>query len=128
MFRRFVLLTAGLALVLVLALAAFAYWFLAGDGVRTSLESQATKWLGQSVRIGSASAQIFPRPAITLHDVRAGDPARLVLADIHMRLKEWDGVVVQLDDYLDEYPLASNRIRVRSVRNAAAEKLAKSTP
>ena len=54
--------------------------------------------------------------------------ARLVLADIHMRLKEWDGVVVQLDDYLDEYPLASNRIRVRSVRNAAAEKLAKSTP
>jgi hypothetical protein len=84
MFRRFVLLTAGLTLVLVLALAAFASWFLAGDGVRTSLESQATKWLGQSVRIGSASAQIFPRPAITLHDVRAGDPARLVLADVRV--------------------------------------------
>ena len=84
MFRRFLLLTTGVVLVLVLALAAFAYWFLAGDGVRTSLESQATSWLGHPVRIGSASAQIFPRPAITLRDVRVGDPVRLVLADVRV--------------------------------------------
>jgi tetratricopeptide (TPR) repeat protein len=50
--------------------------------------------------------------------------ARLALADIYIQLKEWDSVVVQLDEYLDEVPYAPNRVRIRSVRNAAAEKLA----
>jgi tetratricopeptide (TPR) repeat protein len=49
--------------------------------------------------------------------------ARLALAEIYIQLKEWDGVVVQLDEYLDEVPYAQNRVRIRSVRNAAAEKL-----
>jgi Tfp pilus assembly protein PilF len=53
--------------------------------------------------------------------------ARLALAEIYIRLKEWDGVVVQLDEYLDQYPFAPNRARVRSVRNAAAERLTSST-
>lgn len=54
--------------------------------------------------------------------------ARLVLAEIYLRLKEWDGVVVQLDDYLEQLPFAPNRARIRSVRTAAAEKLTSSTP
>jgi len=49
--------------------------------------------------------------------------ARLALAEIYIRLKEWDNVVVQLDEYLGEFPLAPNRTRIRSVRNAAAERL-----
>jgi tetratricopeptide (TPR) repeat protein len=49
--------------------------------------------------------------------------ARLALAEIYIQLKEWDSVVVQLDEYLDEVPFASNRTRIRAVRNAAAEKL-----
>jgi tetratricopeptide (TPR) repeat protein len=52
--------------------------------------------------------------------------ARLALADIYIQLREWDSVVVQLDQYLDEVPYAANRVRIRSVRNAAVEKL--STP
>ena len=50
--------------------------------------------------------------------------ARLALAEIYIKLKEWDNVVVQLDEYLDAVPYAANRVRIRSVRNAAAEKLA----
>ena len=53
--------------------------------------------------------------------------ARLALAEIYIHLKEWDNVVVQLDEYLDEVPYAPNRVRIRSVRNAAAEKLTSSS-
>jgi tetratricopeptide (TPR) repeat protein len=59
--------------------------------------------------------------------VNGGDTmimARLALADIYIRLQEWDGVVRQLDEYLETFPFAPNRVRVRSVRNAAAQKLA----
>jgi tetratricopeptide (TPR) repeat protein len=49
--------------------------------------------------------------------------ARLALAEIYIQLKEWDSVVVQLDQYLVEVPNAQNRVRIRSVRNAAAERL-----
>ena len=60
------------------------YWFLSGDGVRIALEREATKWLGQPVTIGSAGARIFPRPAITLRGVRAGEPVRILLADVQV--------------------------------------------
>ena len=43
MFRRVLLAIVGVLLVLAVALAAAAYWFLSGDGVRVALESQATK-------------------------------------------------------------------------------------
>jgi len=84
MFRRVLLLAVGVLLVLAAALAVAGYWFLSGDGVRVALESQATKWLGQRVTIGGASAHVFPRPAITLRDVRAGDPVRVILADVRL--------------------------------------------
>ena len=84
MLRRLLLSIVGILLVFTIVVAAAAYWFLSGDGVRTSLESQASKWLGQPVTIGSASVQVFPRPAISLHDVRAGNPVSLVLADVRV--------------------------------------------
>jgi hypothetical protein len=77
-------LAVGVVLVLVVAMAGAVYWFLSGDGVRVALESQATKWLGQRVTIGEANARVFPRPSITLRDVRAGDPVRVVLAEVQL--------------------------------------------
>src|SRR5438874_1301343 len=84
MIRRFILVALGVIVVLMVAIAIGLYWFLSGDRVRIALERQATKWLGQPVAIGSAGARIFPRPAITLHDVRAGDPVRIVLANVEV--------------------------------------------
>ena len=71
-------------LVLVVLAAGAIFWFFSGDGMRRSLERQATDWLGQPVRIGSATAQLFPRLAIQLGDVRVGEPVRLSLADVEV--------------------------------------------
>lgn len=69
----------------ILALAAAAVsWFFSGDGIRRALERQASAWLGQPVHIASARAQIFPRVAIQLTDVRVGAPERLTLADVEV--------------------------------------------
>src|SRR2546427_7685597 len=84
MTRRLILLALGVIVVLVVAMAAVTYWFVGGDGVRVALESQATRWLGQRVTIGSAKATIFPRPAIVLRDVRAGDPVRVLLSEVRL--------------------------------------------
>lgn len=71
-------------LVLGILAAGAVYWFFSGDGMRRSLERQATRWLGHPVRIASATAQLFPRVAIQLRDVRVGDPVRLALADVEV--------------------------------------------
>ncbi len=84
MARRLLLLAAGVLLVVVVAIACAVYWFLSGDGVRAALESQATRWLGQRVTIGTAVAHLFPRPAITLGDVRVGAPVRIMLAEVQL--------------------------------------------
>ena len=84
MIRRLILI-GSIAIVGISAIAAGGvYWFFRGDGVRMALERQATRWLGQRVAIGSATAHIFPRPAITLRDVRAGDPVRITLAEVQL--------------------------------------------
>lgn len=70
--------------ILAAAAAAFVYWFFSGDGVRLALERQATAWLGEPVRIESASAQLFPRIALQLGNVRVGDPVRVTLADVEV--------------------------------------------
>jgi AsmA-like C-terminal region len=82
--RRFILVAVGVLLVAAVALAVGFYLLMSGDGVRSALERQATRWLGQPVTIGAASARIFPRPGLTLHDVRAGEPVRLVLSDLQI--------------------------------------------
>src|SRR6266550_7853744 len=84
MIRRFILVALGVIVVLMVAIAIGLYWFLSGDRVRIALERQATKWLGQPVTIGSAGARIFPRPVITLRDVRAGEPVRSVFAEVQV--------------------------------------------
>ncbi len=69
---------------LALFAAAAVYWIFSGEGVRLALERQATAWLGQRVRIGSATAQIVPLVAIQLGDVRIGEPVRLTLDDVEV--------------------------------------------
>jgi len=82
--RRLTLIAAGILLVVGVGAAFAFYELMSGDGVRLALERQGTNWLGQPVRIGSATARIFPRPGLTLHDVRAGEPVRFVLADLQI--------------------------------------------
>jgi len=82
MVRRLLLLALGIPLLAAGALAVAFYLLMSGDAVRLALERQATSWLGQPVRIGAATARIFPRPGVTLHDVRAGEPVRLALSDL----------------------------------------------
>src|ERR1041385_556827 len=84
MLRRILLLGVGVLLVAAIVIAVAGYWFLSGDGVRRALESEASSWLGQRVTIGSATAHIFPRPAVTLRDVRAGDPVHVILAEVQL--------------------------------------------
>jgi len=50
-------------------------------------------------------------------------PARLALADIYVRLQEWDSVVVQLEAYLKEVPFATNRKTILHVRDVAVQNL-----
>ena len=84
MIRRFLLIFVGFLFVVAAGLVIAFYQLMSGDSIRRTLEGQATRWLGQPVRIGAASARIFPRPGLTLHDVRAGEPVRLVLADLQI--------------------------------------------
>ena len=84
MLRRPLLLTAAAVAVLVVLVAGAAYWFLARDGFRQALESQATAWLGQPVRIGTARAQFLPRLAVSLRNIRVGEPAQLTLEEVDL--------------------------------------------
>src|SRR5688572_22225446 len=81
MIRRLALAAAALVALVLVVIAGLAYWLLSGDGVRVALERQASAWLGQPARIGRAGAQILPRIAIQLEDVRIGEPVRMTLDD-----------------------------------------------
>ena len=80
--KRVLLISACVIIVLVVGAAGTLYWFLSGDGIRRTLEQQASAWLGQPVQIGSARAQFFPRIGLELGDVRAGNPARVTLRSV----------------------------------------------
>ena len=84
MLRRVLFLTIAAVAVLLVIGAAGAYWFFGRDGFRSALEAQASSWLGQPVRIGSARAQFLPRLAIQLSDITVGEPSRLALDDVEM--------------------------------------------
>ena len=80
---RKILIIVAATLVGVVLLATIAiYWFFSGDGMRLALEQQATRWLGQPVRIQAARGQIFPRPGIGLTGVEVGEPVRLTLSNV----------------------------------------------
>ena len=84
MLRRFLLLAAAALVLLIAVVAAAAYWFFARDGFRQALELQATSWLGHPVHIGTARAQFLPRLAVSLGNVRVGEPAQLVLDEVDL--------------------------------------------
>jgi uncharacterized protein involved in outer membrane biogenesis len=110
MIRRLVI---GLVISVVVILGAGALavsWFLGGDGIRRALESQATNWLGQPVRIGSARGRIFPRPAVQLSDVQVGAPTRLTLAEVSVSTDLRSLLARRIDDA--EISVADSRIEM----------------
>jgi uncharacterized protein involved in outer membrane biogenesis len=82
--RRIALWVLAVSAAIFTVAAGAAYWLLSGDGIRVALESQASAWLGQPVRIASATGRVFPRLGINLGDVRIGEPARMTLADVEL--------------------------------------------
>ena len=79
------LLIGGATILVVLAVATLGlYWFFSGDGMRRALEAQAASWLGRPVRIGSARAQLFPRPGIGLRAIEVGEPVQLTLSRVDL--------------------------------------------
>ncbi len=84
--RLKIVLLGGLALVVVLGLGLFlwARAVLAGDGVRTAVESQLTRALGQPVTIGRLGVSILPRVTMDLSDVTIGKPARITIRTLHV--------------------------------------------
>jgi hypothetical protein len=82
--RRLILYGVVALLAVAVLAAGVLYWFLSGDGVRRALERQATAWLGQPVRIGTANASLMPRIALSVGDVQVGDPVRLTLPRVEL--------------------------------------------
>lgn len=80
--RRLLKLLTVLVAIVLIAAGGFAYWMLAGDGVRLALEQQASGWLGHPVRIAAARPRLFPRPGLHLERVEVGDPVRLTLGTV----------------------------------------------
>jgi hypothetical protein len=84
MIRKILLIAAVVVVVLILTAAIGVYWLFSGDAMRLALESQATTWLGQPVRIGGARGQLFPRIGLRLRDIRLGEPARVTLSEVQL--------------------------------------------
>ena len=110
--KRVLLIGAAVIIVLVVGAAGALYWFLSGDGIRRTLERQASAWLGQPVQIASARAQFFPRIGLELSDVRAGNPARLTLQSVSISAplrpllqRRIEDAVITLSDSRIELPL-----------------------
>jgi hypothetical protein len=82
--NRIVVLVLAFVAAIVLTVAGAAYWLFSGDGIRLALESQASHWLGQPVRIASANGQLFPRLGIQLREVLIGEPLKMRLADVEV--------------------------------------------
>jgi uncharacterized protein involved in outer membrane biogenesis len=80
--RRLALIVAGVVTLAAIVAVVAAYVLLSGDGVRRGLETQATAWLGEPVRIGTASPALYPRVGVSLADVRVGEPVRISLSTV----------------------------------------------
>ena len=77
-----------IALAVLVVLAAVLYFaaarILGSDLVRSTLEQQLSTALGQPVKIGAASAAIYPRVAVDLHAVAIGDPVSVNVGRIRV--------------------------------------------
>ena len=102
MIKRLLLVVAAVTIVAFVAVAGTAYWLFSRDGFRTALESQASSWLGHPVKIGGAKAQLFPRIAVQLTGIAAGERSELTLDEVQISA--------------DLRPLFSGRIENADVR------------
>jgi hypothetical protein len=107
MIRRLILWVLAAVVAIILVAAGVLYTFLSNDGIRVALEGQATAWLGQPVKIASVSAQLWPRPGVTLEQVTVGEPARLTLGEV--------GVSAELSALLRRR-IADGAVRIRNTR------------
>jgi hypothetical protein len=80
---RRVLIVIGFVALLALVAGAALFWFFGDAAIRVGLEQQATAWLGQPVRIGSARAQFLPRLGLRLSDVQIAN-GRVSLASVDL--------------------------------------------
>ena len=108
--KRLLVIGAVVIIVLVVGAAGALYWFLSGDGIRRTLEQQASAWLGQPVQIGSARAQFFPRIGLELSDVRAGNPVRVTLRSVSISAPLQPLLKRRIEDA--EVTLANSRIEL----------------
>src|SRR5688572_16827190 len=108
--KRILLIGGVVIVVLVVGAAGALYWFLSGDGIRRTLEQQASVWLGQPVQIGSARAQFFPRIGLELSDVRAGNPVRVTLKSVSISAPLQPLLKRRIEDA--EVTLANSRIEL----------------
>lgn len=79
--RKGLIIAVGAVAVLGLAAYLFVRGVLGSDLVRSELERQLSERLQQPVRIGAASAAVFPAVAVEIRDVTIGDPPAVELSD-----------------------------------------------
>jgi uncharacterized protein involved in outer membrane biogenesis len=82
--KRLLIVICATALVLAIAGAIWARAVFGGDGVRTAIEAQLSKAIGQPVSIGSISASALPRVTVHLRDVRVGGENAIQLGDLQI--------------------------------------------
>jgi uncharacterized protein involved in outer membrane biogenesis len=82
MFRKRLLLGAVLVVLAGIGLVLVVRGRIGGDVVRQALERRLSEAVGEPVRIGSLGASFFPRVAVDLHGVSAGEPARATIEDV----------------------------------------------
>ena len=77
--RRLGLVALGLVLVLLVAAALAIRSRLTADGIKATLEAQASAALGEPVHIGTVAVRWLPRPGLTLEQVAVGASRTLVI-------------------------------------------------
>jgi uncharacterized protein involved in outer membrane biogenesis len=72
--KKLLLIGATIITLLILTTVAVRLW-LGSDAIRIAIERQASAALGTPVKIGSATATVFPRLGLDLREVQIGEPA-----------------------------------------------------
>jgi uncharacterized protein involved in outer membrane biogenesis len=109
-------LLAGALVVVLLVAGGLWFWadaIFASDAVRTALERQLGRAVGQPVAIGGISASIVPRLTIDLADIRIGQPPRIQARSLHVGTnlralvsRRIEGARLRLDGARIELPVA----------------------
>jgi Tfp pilus assembly protein PilF len=87
---------------------AVAYYLLGTANYKSAFNEEAEKNLKRAIELDS--------------DGHVG-PARLILANLYMRERNWSAAIEQMDAYLSENPKATNRAQVQETRSRAAKNL-----